>query len=113
MAKLVAFSLLNFIDALPKINLAKVHVEGEILVPRQAHVMCSTELIDEGYQCSEIADEQEKVQPCLTCDLVKKYISGVKLCINHKSKISRYQNHILFVPRIARKNISNVTVIIT
>ena len=45
--------------------------------------------------------------------LVKKYISGVKLCINHKSKISRYQNHILFVPRIARKNISNVTVIIT
>ena len=60
MAKLVALSLLNFTEAFPKINLAKVHVEGEILVPRQAHIMCSTELIDEGYQCSEIADEQEK-----------------------------------------------------
>ena len=60
MAKLVAFSLLNFTDAFPKINLAKVQVEGEILVPRQAHIMCSTELIDKEYQCGEIADEQER-----------------------------------------------------
>ena len=64
MAKLVTFSLLNFTDAFPKINLAKVQVEGEILVPRQAHIMCSTNLIDEGYQCGEIADEQEKVWSC-------------------------------------------------
>ena len=60
MAKFVALSLLNLSEAYPNINLAKVHVEGEILVPRQAHTMCPTEFIDEGYQCNEVADEQER-----------------------------------------------------
>ena len=41
-------------------NRLKVHVQGEILVPRQTHIMCNVKEIDETFTCEDVAEEQER-----------------------------------------------------